>query len=327
MPAVVSVGGRPYQWQENFLDYPTSHGWAHHDVAALADGRIITGHPDGRSLLVFRPDGRLLETVATPAVELHGITVVRSRAEERIWVADNGHKRTPSVPEYGDHRVPGRILELTLGGNVAQEIFQPPDAAYKESAWSPCDVAIDIRGQAAEGNVWVADGYGASLLHKYSPKGAILRTLDGGSTGQRFQTPYALLIDDRRAEPELYIADRGNRRIVVLSMAGEFRRSFGDDVLSSPSGLAIDGDLLLVTELDGALAVFDLDSYLGTVGRSPAERSIAWPNSLDERGVHHRPAHAEGMFNSPHGITTDLSGGVLVSEWSIGGRVVRLQPL
>jgi hypothetical protein len=112
-----------------------------------------------------------------------------------------------------------------------------------------------------------------SLLHEYSPKGAILRTLDGGSTGQRFQTPHALLIDDRRAEPELYIADRGNRRIVVLSMAGEFRRSFGDDVLSSPSGLAVDGDLLLVTELDGALAVFDLDSYRGTVGRSPAERS------------------------------------------------------
>jgi hypothetical protein len=33
-----------------------------------------------------------------------------------------------------------------------------------------------------------------------------------------------------------------------------------------------------------------------------------------------------GKFNSPHGIATDCDGAIYVSEWLVGGRLVKLDP-
>jgi hypothetical protein len=32
-----------------------------------------------------------------------------------------------------------------------------------------------------------------------------------------------------------------------------------------------------------------------------------------------------GRFNSPHGLATDASGAIYVSEWLIGGRFTKLE--
>jgi hypothetical protein len=32
----------------------------------------------------------------------------------------------------------------------------------------------------------------------------------------------------------------------------------------------------------------------------------------------------EGKFNSPHGMTVDADGDILVAEWLIGGRFIKL---
>ncbi len=79
---------------QDYLRYPDTNQWSHHDVASVADGRIVTGHPDGRSLLVFGPDGRHLDTIATGTVELHGIANDAAR-EDSFWIADPGEKCTP----------------------------------------------------------------------------------------------------------------------------------------------------------------------------------------------------------------------------------------
>src|SRR5438309_11947788 len=95
--------------------------------------------------------------------------------------------------------------------------------------------------------------------------------------GGAFATPHGLWFDTRKAEPELYVADRSNRRIQVFDPEGQFKRSFGQDFLSSPSAFVLlDDDTLVVAELRARLALVDRDDrligYLGddeAVGDGP----------------------------------------------------------
>ena len=85
-----------------------------------------------------------------------------------------------------------------------------------------------------------------------------MSTLSGDEGAGRFSCPHAVFIDRRGAKtPEVYIADRSNKRVQVYGLDGRFHRSFGEGFLNSPSGFAQWGDLLVVAELYGRLAALD----------------------------------------------------------------------
>ncbi|MEV0288916.1 hypothetical protein AB0H36_32760 [Kribbella sp. NPDC050820] len=332
MQTVVELAHLALKWDQTSLEYPDTRQWAHHDVAALADGRIVTGHPDGTSLLVFSPDGRRLGTVSTGTVELHGIANDGPEGDS-LWAADPGHKRTPAGPDYDKLQHPGRILNISLSGMaVLGELHQPDLEIYQHKAWSPTAVVRIHSGNGHNGpdTVWVSDGYGQSVLHQFSSDGTYLRTIDGKDSGLAFKTPHAIITRRRSDTTELLVADRSNRRIVVLSADGDFIRAFGADCLTSPSGIAaLDDGTILVTELFGSVVAFsEAGDLLGWLGSPlPAEkRRPRWPNQVGALGNTVRPALVAGRFNSPHGICV-TGGAVLVTEWVIGGRVVRLAPV
>jgi hypothetical protein len=177
--------------------------------------------------------------------------------------------------------------------------------------------------------VWVADGYGQSLVHHFDSDGDYLGSISGAEgTAGPFNCPHAVFVDRRKSEPELYVADRGNARIQVYGLDGRFHRSFGTDYLNSPSGFATLGDKLVVAELFAQLTVVDTDdAFLGYIGADPTARERpGWPNAVDSGGATTQPSVQAGKFNSPHGIATDCDGAIYVSEWLVGGRLIKLDP-
>jgi hypothetical protein len=295
----------------------------------LPDGALITGHPDGGALALFSADGRFVQEIDTPLTGLHGITLVEDQGEERLWVADNGHKFAPAQPTYSDYVTPGRVVQMDLSGRVTMELTQPDSAAYENAHWSPCAVAVvppGDGGDGGDGSIWVADGYGQSLLHCFTNSGTHLYTLDGSESGTPFDTPHGLLIDRRKPVPELYVADRSNRRLVVYSVDGSFLRTISVAELTSPSALAIAGDMLVVAELFGAITALDIeDRSIGALGDESVTTRPGWPNRLDG-GTYAPHLHAMS-FNSPHGVTADANGNIFVAEWLVGGRLVQLEPI
>jgi hypothetical protein len=117
---------------------------------------------------------------------------------------------------------------------------------------------------------------------------------------------------------------------VVLSVDGEFIRTFGLDSLTSPSGITVmDDGTILITELFGSVTAFTNEGEpIGSLGYPiPVdERRAGWPNTIDATGNTSRPELHRYHFNSPHGICC-TGGAILVTEWVIGGRVIRLAPI
>lgn len=292
-------------------------GWMHSGIAVLPDGTVFVAHPQGHDLIRIEPSGSS-RRIRTELTEMHSIAAVAKNDSFVLWVADNGHRFVHGAPEYGEHKSKGRLVKLDLDGTIVQELTDPALGG----AWSPTSVAVD----AATGDIWVADGYGQSLVHRFGADGTLLSTLDGAQSGTTFDCPHGIFLREVDADRQLYVADRSNHRIVVYSLDGEFLRTFGADVLDSPSSLTEYRGFLLVTELFGSVAAFDGDDYTGHLGSSPRSNDEPqWPNTLDSDGDTVAPEITDGTFNSPHGITVH-QGSIYLTEWMIGGRVVKLSP-
>ncbi len=178
--------------------------------------------------------------------------------------------------------------------------------------YCPCGCAVDEERFGGAGDIWVADGYGSGVVHRFRQAGK--PSVDTDRRGSRPTTRCAhtqFSSIAARLTPELYIADRVNTRVLVYDLDGRYLRTFGEQFLNSPSDFAQWGDLLVVAELYGRVAVLDPeDNLLGYIGDDPDPlrpkggrpgrdgSQYAWPAT----GVRRRPdpMTRHDRFNSPH---------------------------
>lgn len=304
--------------------------WAHHDLAVLRDGRIVTPAPEG-GLVILDAGGVVVDRVETDTNEIHGMTAIIDDDRELLWLADCGFVMRAGddgqyAPAGRGSRGPRAVL-VDLEGTEIRSLGVPEHEAYADALFLPTSVVEDEVRLGGSGDVWVADGYGASLVHCVAPDGSRRLTLDGTENAGRFDCPHNVFIDRRRPAPRLLVSDRGNARVQTYDLAGQPLGSFGDEVLTSPSAFATFDDQLVIAELHARLVILDRDDRLVAElfpGGEVIERP-GWPNALvGDAPV--RPPLVPEQFNSPHGLAVDADGRVLVSEWLIGGRLVELRP-
>ena len=114
----------------------------------------------------------------------------------------------------------------------------------------------------------------------------ILKSCSTGTENEEFQNPKGIAIDDK--VNEVYIADFSNHRIQVLSLNGEFLRSFTHDQLKSPRGICLSEKELFVTDEESYLLKFDKSGKFlkktGSRGNTPGcfdiIRSLCYEDGL-----------------------------------------------
>ena len=208
------------------------------------------------------------------------------------------------------------------------ELERPPLRVYDHEPFRPTSVALVTHPSGEVGEIWVADGYGQSLVHRYDTRGTWLASIDGAQGHRRFDCPHALFVDGRSQEPNVLIADRGNAQLQVYGADGKFRGRLGAGILDLPSGMAVSEGTLLVAELRGRIACFDEHAgFMGTLGSTDRSwQEPGWPNVEDDGRVD-RPLLRPGRFNSPHAVAAGADGSIWVAEWMLGTRLVQLVPI
>jgi hypothetical protein len=163
----------------------------------------------------------------------------------------------------------------------------PPGAGVEgESFVRPTDVAWD-----AQGNIYVADGYGNSRVAKYDRNGKWIRNWGsrGNAPGQ-FNIVHGIAIDP---QGNVYVGDEGNKRVQVFDADGNFKTQFTS--VGSPTALCIargPQPVLYVAHTgdpdgmeDAAIYKVDLQGNVlgrfGSAGKLPKEFGLV--NSIDCR--------------------------------------------
>jgi hypothetical protein len=306
----VGQGEFAYEWIDHWARIPdTESGRSDgrtHAVAALEDGDVLVFNQAQPGVLRFGSDGKLKNAWGDRFSGAHGMSLVFDGNVPVLWLADQNS---------------GEVVKTTLDGRTLLNLQRPDIPVYQGSGrYVPTWVAVSEERIGGNGDVWVADGYGAHYVHRYTKAGAYVTSINGteGKAGA-FLCPHGATFIPKTAGPELYIADRGNHRVQVYDGDGKFKRSFGADFLNSPCGFVYRNGVVYIPELNARLAILDdhekLITYIGE--NAAARKSPGWPDLPAAQIL-------PGKFNSPHGMAVDSAGNLYVAEWIIGGRITKL---
>ncbi|HSI01559.1 MAG TPA: 6-bladed beta-propeller [Reyranella sp.] len=259
----VILGDRRYAIHRKWAKPAKAFGFLS-DLMVDGAGRVhVAQRGMDQPVLVFDRDGR--EIGAWGEGILAEPHYINAAADGGILVAD---------------RDAHQVLRFDTDGALAQ--------ALGRRHWPSLDAPFNhptAAAQAPDGEIYVADGYGNSSVHRFAADGSLIRTWGGHGDGPGvFTTPHAIAVDKR---DRVLVADRENNRVQVFDRAGNFLAAWGDFYHLMQIWID-DRDLVFVTDQIPRISLLTLDGEL--VGR------------------------CRGAINGAHGLSGDAAGNLYLSE-------------
>jgi len=171
---------------------------------------------------------------------------------------------------------------------------------------------------AADGSLYISDGYGNARIHRYSHDGIHLSSWgEPGNGPGEFRVPHGIAVGP---DGTVVVADRENSRLQFFSPDGQFLKEWTD--VARPCQVLVDaGGRVYVAELG-----FRAGMWPGTTAPgpdAPGGRVSVFDHDgrlLSRWGGGSNPC-APGDFFAPHDLCLDSRGDLYVGEvtWSAGG--------
>ncbi len=303
----------------------TEIGSMHGTVAVSAAGEVyisvegtarqrfaILGPNPG--LQVYSSDGRYLRNVPNAPFDLHGFVIHKDPDGEFLYGT-----RLAASPAAADQARADlerqAIVKMTLDGKIVMTIPSSaiPDQFKSKSEDGRPVMRLTSIAVAPNGDIYAADGYSSDYIHRFDRTGKYIRSFGGKDAPYGFKTLHQVAIDTRFTPARLIACDRANRRVVHLSLNGDWLGVVASDLLL-PAAVAVHGDYAAVAELRGRVVLLDKNGAIVS--------TIAANSAADEIGSNRTdPAKwRPGIPNAPHGVAFDEQGNVYVSEFSLFGR-------
>jgi hypothetical protein len=247
-PEPLNVPKIPFDSMPDYFKYPNTMNLGEVlGVAVNSKGRVlILNHPgSGTSgplygnattqLLEFDEAGKFAREIGHGVYGLGYAHGVRYDKYDNLWVVDKGTNsvmrfnsagyvtmnlgRRPEGPDDpGEFYFRGN--GLGRGGNEGRPAPQHVDGLFRGAT----DIAWD-----SDDNIYISDGYTNSRVAKFDKHGNWIKSWGSRGTGgqhanenpSQFNTPHNIGVDRQN---NVYVADRGNRRIQVFDRDGNFQR-------------------------------------------------------------------------------------------------------
>ena len=261
---IVVLAGKRYALERDWGRLPPQFAKAMvSQIAVDSRGNVHCFKRGDPPVIVYRPDGEFLGSYGEGSIaDAHGIYI---DPHDRVFLVD---------------RDAHQLIACTTDGQELFRLGTRHTPQWEQPFNHPTDAAT-----AADGEIYVSDGYANARVHRFSPDGRLLGSW--GAVGQgpgQFMCPHAVWID---AKDRVLVVDRENDRVQLFDREGGWLEEWRG--LCRPMDIYIDADgISYVTDQVPSLSAFAPDGRL--LGRC-------------------RPS-----LNGAHGIFGDAAGNLFLAE-------------
>jgi peptidylamidoglycolate lyase len=273
-----------------------------HEMVQDKKGRILLlTNETHNNILIYDTNGKLMDSWGHDFPGAHGLTLHDENGTEFLYITDT---------------VKHQVYKTTMDGKVLLTIDAPLDAGiYKEAKeFVPTETAVD-----ANGDIFIADGYGAQYVLHYDKNGKLLHYFGGRGDGdEHLDNAHGICWDTRRKDQSLLITDRTRNCFKRFSKQGK---------------------LIEVIALPGACVcrpVIHKDHLYAAVLRSPDMKAegtgfvtiIDKNNKVVSNIGGSEPQYQDGrlqpmkqtekIFVHPHDVCVDRDENLYVAQWASG---------
>lgn len=293
--------------------YEVVDGWAKlpdtvktgytHGVVTDKNDNVYVFNQSKDALIVFDRDGNFINSWGEEfAKGAHGLMIHEENGEEFLYLTDYELKV---------------VVKTTLDGQEILRIGIPPHPPTREQPDKYLPTWTDI---APNGDIYITDGYGLNFVHHFDRQGNYIRTWGGpGDQQGQLQCPHGISVIQNNGAPEIYVADRGNIRLQVFTLEGEFKRMVTDDLRHPDVVIEKDG-FRYIPDLFCRITILDAkDQLVCHFGDYLEAKDMeGWPNIDHAKRI-------TGKFSSPHGLWVDSHDDLYIVEWIEDGRITKLR--
>jgi DNA-binding beta-propeller fold protein YncE len=287
------------------------------------------------SFALFGPSFVLSRWLGSQFMRPHAIFIDHAD-DDRLWLVDDLANTITKCDRHGNREMilapEGRVLrdQGCINDALGKVIACPPSQSGRMFN-RPTDVVTD----PTSGEIYIADGYGNSHVHRLLRDGSHVASFGGsGTDAGQFNCPHNLAIADGR----LLVCDRENMRVQVYSLRKE--SGGGNELVGSwhmhrpvaiCRGLGRDMDSVYVAELGSDVSFQrgagprQLDTFVPNLGHrivvydgratAPFSPVTLTPPVLATLGGG-LPGERPQQFSYLHSLATDSRGAVYAAEVS-----------
>lgn len=277
-----------------------------HEMVEDAKGRLfLLTNETKNNVLIYDKSGKLLDSWGTTYPGAHGLTLVNEGGEQFLLICDNNRHQ---------------VIKTDLKGKEIFKIEYPKETGVYESPnrFVPTETAVN----PANGDIYVADGYGSQYITQYDSKGKYIRHFGGYSeayTDDKFDCCHGVLVDTRdKKNPTLLVTDRRHNCLKRFTLDGKFLAVYHlpGSYICRPvlHGDYIYGAVFRSTDdswnWSGYIQVLDKDMK---VVSTPGGSEPIYKDGKLQRQYKEDP---NKVFMHPHDVYVDSDENVYVPQWA-----------
>lgn len=271
-----------------------------HEMVIDSEKRIILlTNETKNNILIYNTLGKLIDSWGHDYPGAHGLSIHDENGEEFLFICD-----------YVRHQV----IKTTLSGKIMMTIDYPKETGKYESAeqFNPTETAI-----AANGDIYITDGYGLQYVIQYNSTGEYIRHWGGkGNNDEQFDCVHGIAIDTRKEnEQTLLITSRNHNAFKRFTLDGHYIET-----------IALPGSFVCRPVIKGKFIYAAVFRSVGNMNFGSGYITILDENNhvistpggtepvyIDDKLQ--RQTQQEKVFIHPHDVCVDDDENVYVCQW------------
>lgn len=272
-----------------------------HEMVQDAKGRIILlTNETKNNVIIYNKDGKVLQTWGDSYPGAHGLTLWNAGGEEFLFITDHNRHE---------------VYKTTPDGRVLMTLKYPAETGQYASAdeYKPTETAI-----GPNGDIYVADGYGKSLIIQYSPKGEYIRHFGGkGEKEENINQAHGVSLDTRdKRNPTLLVSSREDNALKRFALDGKFIKT-----IELPGAYVcrpvINGENIYAAVLVSKMPWDSRSGFVTILDKN--DKVISNPGGSDpsyQNGELQPMTQTVDLFKHPHDVCVDNDGNLYVAQWN-----------